>query len=389
MRIVFDGRALDLYHLGQEGFHGGTELMVKRIAHGLAERGHTVHVVTNDLPVEEQRGRTEWWWGPQSFPRAADMVVLVHSMENLPSSGYTTPLLVVATNGIDPPLIDDKATQLVDAWPVFSECHRDLLCKTRPAVDPEKCFVTGLGVDLAGYNGNLYQRKREAVAYKDRSRAESEPGRLLYANDPARGLWHVLDIFDKLKALAPHATLHVSYDFPRAFENVSWNATAQAQAFWDMKRRLETTPGVVSLGALSRTEVIREQLECQVHAMPSDPPNVGSQIHGITQMECAAAGAALVLSDIEAFPEVFGSAATILPLPGTYLPDQQRRLDPQDWAETIADIMNNPDAWDAHSAASRRLAEKNTWNDVVDRWENMIGVLMEPQREVALAVPAD
>lgn len=306
------------------------------------------------------------------------MVVLVHSMEFMPQTAWTAPLIAMATNGIDPPILDDKQTrEIVDCWPVFSETHKTLLCKKRPAVDPEKVFITGLGVDMGDYPMDpAWGFPLEFPV----------PGRLLYANAPERGLWHTLDIFDKLRELVPDASLHVAYDFERQFNQLRWQQSAMAANFWDCRQRLMMTPGVKSVGALTRAELIREQLECQVHAMPSDPPNVGSQIHGITQMECAAAGAALVLSDTEAFPEVFGEAATILPLPGTYLPAQERRLDAQDWAETIADLMGNPEQWAEASLKARALAEQNTWGHVVERWEAMIATLAgEPAEALVCA----
>src|SRR6185437_9266242 len=168
--------------------------------------------------------------------------------------------------------------------------------------------LTGLGVDLPTFPW---------------PRAKPVPGRMLFSNDPARGLLPVLDIFDLVKAKVPEATLHIGYDFDRQWEFHRWSARTMAEYLWECKRRIETTPGVVSLGGLSRADLVREVLECHVYAYPSDPPNTGSQIHGMLQMELAAAGCPLILSDIEAFPEVFGScadgepAATLLPVVGS------------------------------------------------------------------------
>ena len=368
MKILFDARALDLYPVGKSGFSGGTEHMVRKLAHGLAAN-HTVHVVCPDLEVEEQRGPNEWWWGPVVYPRAVDVYVAIHSMDMLPTAGVTAPLVVVATNAIDPPLLE-QAAEIVDAWPVFTEVHKRLLCANREAVDPDKCFVTGLGVDLP---------RRSPMTVR---------GRLLYANDPQRGLWHMLNIFDALRALRPYATLHVGYDFDRQFEAHRWQAAAMAEQMWECKRRLEETPGVVKLGNLSRLQLLEEQLECQIHAMPSDPPNVGSQLHGLTQMECAAVGAALVLSDTEAFPELFADAATILPVPGAFVPSAERRTDAQDWAEVIAELMGDSEKWADASQRARSLAAQHTWEQVVVRWEDMLATLAgEPVRDQSSGVP--
>jgi len=305
---------------------------------------------------EEQRGSTEYWWGPSAFPTDLDVLVEVHNLEGLTWAKFNAPILICMTNGIDPWLGDNnELAPLVDGWPCFSQCHVDLLASQRP-VDKEKCFVTGLGVNL----------HHEEASYK-------MPGRLFFSNDPARGLWHVLDIYDKLAVT--DKSLHIGYDFYKQLEARRWQATATAELLWECKRRIETTAGVVSLGNLSQSDLVREELECQVHAMPSDPPNLGSQIHGITQMECAAAGAALVLSDTEAFPEIFGGAATILPLPGTYLPEHNRRYDAQDWAEVIEELMKDPARLQEASHNARALAEQHTWARVVENWEKMLEVL--------------
>ncbi len=365
MKLIIDGRALDLYPLGKPGFHGGTESYVIELARGLSAKGHTVHVVTNDLDTDEQRGPNEFWWGPQAFPTRADAVIMVPSIEKV--EPYSADLLIVATNGLGHYLGEDGDLDAIDAFPVFSNTHADMLHKTQQ-VPRDKCFLTGLGVDLLDY---------EVPLTRDNPLGELRkvPGRIMVGNDPQRGLWHVLDIFDKLKPLVPDATLHVTYDCQKVFDSVRWTASHMATLMLDCERRLAATEGVTSLGALSRQELIREQLECQVHVWPSDPPNVGSQIHGITQMECAAAGAALVLSDIEAFPEVFGEAALLLPVPGTFVPEHERRADAQDWAEAIAEIMLSPEKWAEMSRTSRALAEQHTWAHVIDRWDQMLATL--------------
>ncbi len=365
MRITFDARTLRLYPVGLPGFHGGTEQMVQRIAHELALRGHEVHVVTPDLPKEEQRGPTEWWWPAAWFPREADVLVCVHSTEFM--NDYSAPLVVLATNGIDPYLgPKNEHVGNVDAYPCFSQVHVDLLTSTRP-VPKEKCFITGLGVDL------------------DAPALPKVPNRLFYSNDPARGLWHLLEVFRYVREAIPDAELRIGYDFDRQFEQHRWAANSLAEALWECRRRMETEPGIVNLGALSREEVVREMGEAYLHVHPSDPPNVGSQIHGMTQMEMAAAGVPLVLSDIEAFPEVFGEAAEILPLPGRMIPLEDatddgpefRRVDARDWADVVIDILRDRGRWEAMSAASRALAEKHTWDAVVDKWEAMLSGLVQ------------
>ena len=378
MRIIFDAQALQMYSLFKDGFRGGTETYVLEVAEGLAAKGHEVHVVANDCDRDQQR-KGVWFWPPAYHPTAADAVVAVHSLEYVtPEAGYDAPVLVAMGNGLGAFLgPDDEWAKFVDAWPVFSKCHADLLTKHHKNVDPAKCHVTGLGIDLGEFD---YFYDNPGGQWRNPSANEAKvPGRIFVSNDPARGLWHVLDVFDAVKKRIPETILHVGYDWETAFEQRKWASNALAETLWDCKRRLETTEGVKLLGKLSREDLIREQLECQVHIWPSDPPNVGSQIHGLTQMECAAAGAALVLSDVEAFPEVFGEAATILPVPGTFLPpegeEEGHRVNAEDWAEVVAELMTDPEKWTEASRKSRALAEQHDWGRVVNAWDSMLNGL--------------
>lgn len=315
----------------------------------------------------EQRGPTEFWWPNGWHPTKADAVVMVHNLENI--APYTADLLILASNGLGAYLgPDDEFATGVDAVACFSECHADLLARVQSKVAREKCVVTGLGVDLYPYSEYIPGEGRAYLKAK-------VPGRIWVGNDPQRGLWHVLDIFEEVQKRVPEATLHISYDWERVFAQHRFDATATAERLWDCDRRIKANPAITSLGALSREEVVREQLECQVHLWPSDPPNVGSQIHGLTQMEAAAAGCALVLSDVEAFPEVFGDAAQILPIPGTFIPALERRYDAADWAEAVVQLMTDSKKWDQASQAARALAEHNTWDAVVGKWDALLAEL--------------
>ena len=358
MRLLFDARQETMYPLGKEGFSGGSQTYIKAITAGLAARGHQVHVITNDLEVDEQRGSNLWYWPPTYFPHEADVAVMQMHARNSPE--YESPIAILMTSCVDPWLgPNHEFAASFDAVPVFSETHKRLLCKIRP-VPEEKCFVTGLGVELADYT------PPDSIHM---------PGRMLYANDPSRGLFYMLDIFDLVKKQVPEATLHVAYNFDQQLAWRAWEHSYMAQMLWECKRRLETTEGVVNLGGISRQDIIREQLEAQVHCMPSDPPGIGTQTHGITQMECAAAGCALVLSDVEAFPEVFGGAADILPVIGRYVPALERRITAGDYAEVVVELMQDVKKWAKASQQARALAEQNTWEKVVDRWEVMLAKL--------------
>ena len=221
--------------------------------------------------------------------------------------------------------------------------------------------LTGLGVDLAPY------------PLED----QSVPGRIYVANAPERGLWHVLDIFDLVKKEVPHATLHVGYDFDRSFEQHRWGQSALAEMLWECKQRIDCTPGIVNLGALSPEGVILQQIECQVHVWPSEPPNAGAQTHGLSQVEIAAAGAALVLSDVEAFGEIFREGATVLPVIGRYYQAAERRIEAEDYSDVVVKLMTDPKFYALQRRKAQRMAAKHTWRACIQRWNAMLERLSE------------
>lgn len=374
MRLIIDARALRVYPVGKPGFSGATENIVRELAGRLAHPhyGHTVHVVTPDLEREEQRGVTEWWWGPNNHPTSADVLILVHNLEGLARTEWDVEYHVLMANAINPwlgdtPEIARAMAQNMDAFSVISEAHAQLLQAYSP-VPGDRIVVTGVGVDAGLYDLNGYASSRLS--------ANKIYGRLLWASDPQRGLWHMLDIFDHLRKLIPVATLHVAYDFERQFEHHRWASSSLAQTFWDCKRRLETTPGITMLPALEPQEMIQQQLECHVFAYPCDPLTPGSELFCLSAMEAAAAGSPLVLSDGEmVFPQLYGEAADILPVPGTFLPQHGRRYDAQDWAEHIADLIRDHDRWAEQSRKARALAEEHSWDRVTENWDRMLTTL--------------
>ncbi len=380
MRIIFDATALQLYGFAKGTFRGGTEQYLMKIIDGLSEK-HEVHVVAPDLEFDERRG-DQFWWPANQHPYRADVVVMVQDLRNV--VGYIAEHFVLCTTTTDPWLGDDGSWgERLSVVPCMSQTHVDLLTSMRPSIAAEKCVITGLGVNVdelmqPGAN-NLFGDATPA------DRRNTVPGRMLYANDPTRGLWHTLQIFDKVRSQIPDATLHVAYDFDRQFEPHRWRQNDQAEAMWKCKDRIEQGNGVVNIGALTHDELIREQLECCVHVYPSDPTNTGSQTHGLTQMELAAAGVPLVLSDVESYPELFGECASILPLPGMLAARSAdgdlQRVTYDDWAAEVVAIMQDTDRWEQMSRKSRETASHHTWPNVIDRWEAMLA-------ELKVGVPA-
>lgn len=354
MNLIIDATPLDLYPFSKPGFTGATEIYAHKLAEGLATRGHTVHVVTPDLTTLEHRAPTLFYWPKAWHPTEADAVVMFHNLEHI--GPYSADLLILVSNGLGADLgPQDEFASGLDAVACLTKKHVDLLTLAHPKIDRSKCFVTGLGVDLSEYRGDILPARR--------------PGRLLWTSSPERGLWHAVDIFEHVQKDMPEATLHLTYDWERFFHRAKWDSNHQAAQMWQIKERIDANPAIVNRGGLSREELIQAQLEAQIFLFPCDPQLIGSQLHSLAALEAAAAGCALVLSQSEALPEVFGSAAEILPIPGHFDPHIERRWDAQDWAAVCLALLQSPEKWAQASRSARSLAERSTWGAVLDVWD--------------------
>ncbi len=353
MNIIFDARSLRVYPVGKPGFRGGTERYLEEVAGGLS-RDHDVHIITPDLDEPDRRGPYLWYWPPHTHPTACDVYVPFHNTAFL-GEDVAAEKVVFASNGLGAFL---PSAGLVDRVATFSQCHSDLLTAEHP-VFKDKCVITGLGVDLDQYPKRMPEKKRNVI---------------MVGNDPARYLWGLLDIFEHVRRERPDAELWLSYlDVEKEAERYWWGQNAFDETMREALVRVRKADGVRILGKVDN--VVPYQCEAGVHVYPSDPPNLGSQIHGIMQMEMAAAWTPLVLSDVEAFPEVFGGAATILPRLGSYSGQRQTRWGPEHWAYEVCRVMKFGGRYIKMARAARRLAEEHTWQRVVRNWSDLLKAL--------------
>ena len=70
-------------------------------------------------------------------------------------------------------------------------------------------------------------------------------------------------------------------------------------------------------------------------------------------------------------------------MPGAFRADMGRRIDAGDWAEVVIELMTDERAWKRASRKARALAERHTWDAVLDRWEGMLAGLARGAKEEA------
>jgi len=161
--------------------------------------------------------------------------------------------------------------------------------------DPSKWIVNRLGCD-PDPEGTVYQKV---------------PGRVIYCSSPDRGLHWLLQEWPTIKRAAPHAHLRIFYRLEPWLR--SFDTTTYFPPIEPLRRRaiyieeaLERLKGydIEVIGSVSRNRIAQEMREAEVLAYPCDT-TTWSEGFSCTTMEACAFGCAVVVTDCDAFVELY------------------------------------------------------------------------------------
>lgn len=107
---------------------------------------------------------------------------------------------------------------------------------------------------------------------------------------------------------------------------------------------------------VTRHELIALQRTAMALIHPYDAPRE-SEFFCMAVLEAMAAGTPCVVSDGGALPELWGTAAIVLPLPIRY----------SQWVATLEALFEDPEEWQNRSDAGRALAARYTWRAQAER----------------------
>lgn len=195
---------------------------------------------------------------------------------------------------------------------------------------------------------------------------ERERYRVMYSSSPDRGLHHLLSAWPKVREQVPEATLHVYYDMEKWLKNdlmLKQNGIVtvtgdRADKIRELVARED--PSIVLHGGVGQAEVAEAQMRSHVLAYPCDPvqPTEG---FSMTVLEAIAAGCHVVISDADAFGELWGGVphVTMLPLPiveNTWVDVIVEKLkeEPLGRPETLINLINAAWSWNYVSGRMER-----------------------------------
>jgi glycosyltransferase involved in cell wall biosynthesis len=202
-----------------------------------------------------------------------------------------------------------------------------------PPVPQERFIVVGNGIDLSRFRGA----------------PSRDPYRFMYASYPRRGLEVLLELWPRIRAQIPEATLHVFYGW-NAFLNLEKDKPESAEWMRRMQARLRQ-PGVVDHGRVGQRELAEEELKSSYWLYPTE----FREIDCITAKEMQAAGVLPITTGYAALAE---SQVCGLKIPGD--PAWQERY--------VAEIVGAARGRLRDRVRPETSATRFDWDIVADRW---------------------
>jgi glycosyltransferase involved in cell wall biosynthesis/Tfp pilus assembly protein PilF len=329
---------------------GGTESAIVYLAEALARRGHRVVVLNNcDEPglfggVEYARWET---LPTRCLADRPDVVVGVRFWQTIGKARFAPLQIFWTGDAFDQPFVehlgDRPARTEIDFVMLQSDWQAETF-QTHHGVPAWQIIRTKLGF---------------AASSVDPPAAPSRPvaraRRLAYASTPFRGLDVLLDLFPRIRAACPDATLDVF----SSMQVYGMSADEDRRQFAAVYRKAKQ-PGVNLLGSLPQIELAERLADSRILAYP----NHYGETFCIAAIEAQAAGCVVVTSAFGALAETVGDA-------GICVPGDPRSAEYQQaFVDACVELLTDDERWQGLSArALARTWTGYTWPSIAEGWE--------------------
>jgi glycosyltransferase involved in cell wall biosynthesis len=232
----------------------------------------------------------------------------------------------------------------------LSEWHKGYMLEYHApcGLTADKVWVTRNGIDLARFDQQVAR----------------DPHKCVYSSSADRGLESLLQMWPRIRAAVPGASLSVMYGF------ANWEKMAAQRGDRESLRRIDRIKGALDVlksagvtyrGRVNQAELAREYLSAGVWTYPT----WWSETSCIGAMEAQMAGLILITSPIAALKETVGPRGVMIE--GDWMAaDYQNRF----VAATIGALTGEgPQVERARQAVQRYAREHFSWDGVCDSWE--------------------
>ena len=226
----------------------------------------------------------------------------------------------------------------------LSPWHKEFLLHQGLEMDKEEVVVFPNGVDISRYPEPKYGIK-----------FTNNP-KFVYSSSPDRGLWHILEIWPKLRKDFPKAELLVGYGAQNWINYNKWSHGRQGEMAVEIERLMKQ-PGVKDIGKIGQGELAKLQIEADAWLYPLDSI-ISTESGCITAIENAAAGNPIITTNCDCMATEFGRIGRIVDLP----------WDQDNYYNAVKDVLTDEDYYINLQKKGRKFAESRDWSLIATQW---------------------
>jgi glycosyltransferase involved in cell wall biosynthesis len=269
--IVPHMQAYDSVSVRERGC-GGTEKAATYLTEALTKLGEDVRLVTT-------------WDEIQRIDHSWPDVVITQHAELFERFDRAVVKVWWCHQATDRPFIRDGAR--------LARRHADQVVTL--SVFHQQNFLNELGMESTAIGYGIWREELAPASVKD-------PGRLIYASVPQRGLDNVPALFAEIRALEPEATFAV------CSSNATWGMPEQDDPYQPLFDELRQTDGVELLGSLPQKQLYAQFARASIFFYPA----TYIETYCLAMSEAMAHGCLPIITEIGALPERWAPSRSLV-----------------------------------------------------------------------------
>lgn len=181
--------------------------------------------------------------------------------------------------------------------------------------------------------------------------------RMIYTSSYDRGIQHLLEVWDDVKAEVPQAELHLFYGWDTY--NKMLETGARSRDFKDMMVKLMNKPGIHENGRIGHKQLVKELKRASLWVYPSH----FEEISCISAMKAQAAGCIPVCTDYAALKE---TVKTGIKIKGNAQNDEVK----QEFKRVLIEILKDAKRQEEIREQLKDCAHTFSWATVAKQWSS-------------------